>query len=38
MTTEDFVKAITSDDIVQVVTQCFDELMVLYHIPFLFHL
>ena len=32
MTTEDFVKAITSDDIVQVVTQCFDELMVLYHI------
>ena len=32
MTTEDFVKAITSDDITKVVTQCFDELMVLYHI------
>lgn len=31
MTTEDFVKGITSDDITQVVTQCFDELMVLYH-------
>ena len=31
MTTEEFVKGITSDDISQVVTQCFDELMVLYH-------
>lgn len=32
MTTDEFVKAITSDDITQVVNQCFDELMVLYHI------
>lgn len=32
MTTNDFVKAINSDNIAKVVTQCFDELMVLYHL------
>lgn len=32
MTTDEFVKAISSDDIASVVTHCFDELMVLYHI------
>ena len=29
---DDFVKSITSDDMCQLVTKCFDELMVLYHI------
>lgn len=32
MTTEEFVNAISADDIPSIVTQCFDELMVLYHI------
>lgn len=30
--TDDFVRSITSDDIATVVTHCFDELMVLYHL------
>ena len=30
--TDEFVKSITSDDICHLVTKCFDELMVLYHI------
>lgn len=30
--TDDFVKSITSDDIPYLVTKCFDELMVLYHL------
>lgn len=32
LTTGEFIKGITSDDIAQVVLQSFDELMVLYHI------
>ena len=32
ITTDDFVKSITSDDIVHIITKCFDELMVLYHL------
>lgn len=32
MTTDDFVKSITSDDITTVITKFFDELMVLYHV------
>ena len=32
MTTDEFVKSIASDDIREVVNQCFDELMVLYHL------
>jgi len=32
MTTDDFVKSITSDDISTIVTKFFDELMVLYHV------
>lgn len=29
--TDDFVKSISSDDIPSIITHCFDELMVLYH-------